>query len=115
MDSERSRGHKRIERILDDMGVSYLSEEPFKPYKVDILLPEFWAVIEIDGPYHSRRHDIDRDKLLLEEYGLPTLRIKTNRGWLTTPKLKAAILQFIEEVADSAEVRKAKWLQTTPQ
>lgn len=107
--TERSHPHRRVESWLNERYISYMSEEPFPPYRVDIYLPEWRLAIEVDGPYHSAKHDEKRDAFLQERYGLLVLRlsyqIKKEAGM-------ASIIEFIEANAESADIRKTKWHQT---
>ena len=108
---ERTGPHRRVEKILDEMGVSYISEYmAFAPYKVDIYLPEFHAVIEIDGMGHSRRLDRDRDLYIENVYHAPTLRInatstKLGQESMRVDTLRPTILDFIEKWATTAPKR----------
>lgn len=89
------------------MGLNFVSEFPeFPPYQLDVYLPEWHLAIEIDGPYHLRKHDIVRDNWMRERYGVETLRIKS---FLTKEKTTKTILEFIEQHADTTETRKQKW------
>lgn len=103
---ERSGPHRRVEKILDEMNVSYLSEYPFPPYTVDIYLPEWRIGIEVDGPLHSKAKDKVRDNYLDAWYQVPILRIDAKR-WHKSKNIEEQILAFIEEHADTAEERKA--------
>lgn len=107
---ERSRYHRRIEKLLDDLSISYLSEEGFPPYRVDILVPSVWAAIEIDGPFHMAKHDRVRDQYLFEHYKLPVLRLKTTKSLWRRKYLEDSINQFIEKHREDAPERKASWL-----
>lgn len=111
--SERSGYHRRVERILDEMKLNYMSEEPFPPYKVDILLTAAWAAIEVDGPFHKAKHDKVRDQYLLEHYKLPILRLKQK---VLTRKsyIEEEVMKFFETHLDSAPERKALWLTSQP-
>lgn len=105
VDTERSKPHQRIEKILDEMGLSYMSEQPFPPYTADIYLPEWHLVIEVDGPYHSKTKDQIRDKWLKARYGLEILHLDV-KNWLTRKKAETKITAFIDEHADTATKRK---------
>src|SRR5688572_7405493 len=104
-EKQRSGPHRRIEAILDEMGLSYLSEEPFPPYVVDILLPEFWVAIEVDGPFHSKTKDKIRDAWILEYFNIPIMRINS-KIWQQKDFIKKQIIEFLEDWADSSELRK---------
>lgn len=102
----RSAPHKRVEGILDDMGISYISEKPFRPYTVDIYLPEWHIALEIDGPMHSKALDRKRDEILLVDYALPILRLNA-RLWQQRGVIQGSVARFIEMHADTASERKA--------
>lgn len=93
---QRSRPHRYMEKVLGEMGISFMSEQPFPPYTVDIYLPEWHLAIEIDGPFHSAAKDKLRDDYLEVTYGLRLMR-KDIRWFSKTPKLRQEILKFIED------------------
>lgn len=103
---ERSGPHRRVEQILDKMGISYISEYSFPPYTVDVYLPEWRLGCEIDGPLHSKAKDKVRDSYLAAWYFLPVLRISA-KIWQSSKKIEEQIIAFIEEQAESADDRKA--------
>lgn len=103
--SSRSGPHKRVEKILDGMDINFSSEERFAPYTLDIYLPEWHLAIEIDGPAHSAKKDEVRDQWFLEFHGIPTLRLDA-KIWQTTSKIEEKVIAFIEEHADTVEIRK---------
>lgn len=105
-DSERSLPHRRVERVLESMRVNYLSEQPFRPYKVDIYLPEWHLVIEVDGPFHNAAADRRRDNALFRNYGLETLRIN-GKKWIKTSTIEELILEFIDKHAESVDTRRS--------
>lgn len=107
--TERSKPHRRVEELLDEMAIAYQSEYSFPPYKIDIFLPEWWCAIEIDGPAHLRKRDQKRDEVLKEEYGLLIMRIKTS-GSFSKANLRGYIVPFIEKAFETAEARKERWL-----
>lgn len=94
--AERSKSHRRLEKILDKLGIAYMSEERFPPYKVDVLLTEFYIGIEVDGPFHNKKYDKVRDEYLLAHYKLPVLRI-SNKIWQSSSKIEEQVIAFIEE------------------
>lgn len=108
--TERTAPHRAVEKILDEMKVSYFSEYQFEPYKVDIYLTEWHLAVEIDGPQHSPNKDAVRDQYLLIHYGLPILRIKA-KG-MRKGAVEASVLAFLDEHADTANERKHLWLTT---
>jgi very-short-patch-repair endonuclease len=103
--TERTKPHRRVEKCLDEMSISYMSEREFPPYTLDVYLPEWHLAIEIDGPYHNQKHDATRDRWLLEWHGIHTLRLNATK-WKSTAKVKATILAFIEKNCEEVEERK---------
>lgn len=110
MDSnERTRPHRRVEKFLEELGLNYVSEfNEFQPYQLDIYLPEWHLAVEVDGPYHRKKHDKVRDQWMRERYGVETLRLSLRV--LTKNKVQDSVVKFIEQHADTTEARKQKWL-----
>lgn len=103
--ASRTRPHRRVERILDRLGISYQSEHgEFRPYSLDVWLPEWWAALEVDGPTHSKVKDAKRDADLLTRYGVKVLHLPTNEMGLE--HLEITILSFIKHVAKDAQERR---------
>lgn len=111
--SARSGPHRRVERLLDEMDINYSSEERFIPYTLDIYLPEWHLAVEIDGPMHSKTKDATRDRWFLEAHGIPTLRLDA-KIWQNKESIKTKIIMFIEEHADTVEIRKDASRQRPP-
>lgn len=104
-DNQRSGPHRRVEDILTKMPISFMSEEQFPPYTVDIYLPEWHLGIEIDGPLHSKSKDAVRDEYLEKYYYLPILRIDA-KLWIKEADIVKKITRFIEEMSEDAQDRK---------
>lgn len=109
--TSRSGPHRKVERILDSIGLAYESEYPFPPYTVDIYLSEWLIGIEIDGPYHRYQHDVNRDRNLFDRYGLLLLRLRTKDG-LQPDKVENLILEFIDKHVDTVDARRLVRWQT---
>jgi very-short-patch-repair endonuclease len=105
----RSNPHKRIEKVLDEIGLNYESEYSLPPFTIDIMLPEYWLGIEIDGPYHTKSKDQKRDKYLLEHYGLYLLRFR-NKDRQSKEEIEAAVLDIIDQHYQDVDIRKKTWL-----
>lgn len=103
--NERSRPHRRVEKVLEAMGVNYISEHPVGVYSLDCYLPEWHLCIEIDGPYHMKKHDRKRDEDL-RSVGIETLRIKVANKYWNQEAIRAVVLEFIELHADTTKERK---------
>lgn len=105
---ERSGPHRRVERILKNAGISFESEyTSFRPYALDIYLPDVHAAIEIDGSHHSAKRDAKRDKAMMENYGVPTLRMAVEfvEG-VKHEFIFALIEKFMADVGPTTERRK---------
>jgi very-short-patch-repair endonuclease len=102
-DTHRSKAHRHIEGILNEMNINFDSEVAFKPYRVDLYLSEWHFVIEVDGPQHSSKKDLVRDQTLEIAYHLRVLHIPTG-------KRKQEVIDLITEAAENwagdAEERK---------
>lgn len=89
---------------LEKRGLSIQWEESFWPHQVDIYLPDFHAVIEVDGPLHDKQKDTKRDLVLVEDYSLRIHRIPAKdvrvpmRWWPGTAT-------FLQQCRFSAEAR----------
>ena len=106
-DTARTGPHRHVEKILDVLGIGYMSEESFPPYVVDIYLPEWHLGIEIDGPFHYKNKDEVRDKFLAQYFGLPILRFNVKAGWVTRTRVQEEVVRFIEEYEPTTKERKA--------
>jgi len=103
----RTRPHRRVERILDRLGLSYSSEyTEFAPYSLDLFLSEWWAAIEVDGPTHSRAKDARRDEDLLRRYGVKVLHLPTD---MSVEHVEITVLAFIKHSAKDARERRQMW------
>jgi len=59
---------------IKEAGFGITLEEDFPPYVVDIYVPDLQLGVELDGPYHFKKKDRERDAYLLETYQLPIWR-----------------------------------------
>jgi len=82
--SNSTESEKKFKIYLKLLGIKYAFQYPIYPEKsffiVDFFLPKERLIIEIDGGYHKDRKqeakDKLRDKVLLEQCGFKTIRIK---------------------------------------
>lgn len=102
--TQRSGFHRKIEKILDDLGINYISEKEFYPYAIDMYLPEWHIGIEADGPLHNKAKDKIRDDKILSDYGVVLLRIPI-KGF-SVNGAKKDIISFIIEHSETWESRK---------
>lgn len=106
--TERSGGHRRVEKYLNEEALEFESEKAFPPYTVDIYFPEWHIALEIDGPFHGKNKDYVRDEYLRVHYGLIILRMSSMNGILKAYLLER-LIPFIENNADTGHERKALW------
>jgi len=62
--------HLAVIRELERHGLGLIEEVEFPPYRADIFLPAFHALVEIDGAQHSKQADRKRDRELNAIYSL---------------------------------------------
>ena len=62
--------HKAVIARLEKWGLGVMEEIDFPPFRADIYLPDFHAVVEVDGPRHAESADRRRDRELGRAYGL---------------------------------------------
>jgi len=89
--------HKKVSKRIERLGISVQDEVPFPPYTADIYLPEYHAVVEVDGPHHKPKKDFDRDYTLWEEYRLYILHILIGEAKKAS-HVKKMIKDFIDEI-----------------
>lgn len=90
----------KLMEILEAIGLDIVEEHPAGPYKIDLFCPTFNIGFEADGKfYHGWKRDEKRDKLILDTFGIPILRL-TDTEILKKKfeeKTKQKILDFIHE------------------
>tara|TARA_Y100000310_G_C20703221_1_gene832057 strand:- start:4996 stop:5316 length:321 start_codon:yes stop_codon:yes gene_type:complete len=64
-----------VSKWLNEIGLEHSLEEEFPPYWADIYIHDIKLVIELDGAYHLKKRDAERDRHLLDEYGVCTWRV----------------------------------------
>ena len=97
-----------VEKWLDELGVSYISEWEFFPFRADIYLPEWHGVIEVDGPYHFSKADKKKDDYFWSVGKIPVIRLHYR---VTKPHFIEGLEYWLDKWAEDAEERK-KWWQT---
>jgi len=81
-----TRTHKVLSEILRSQGVKHRNEAHFHPpgweygYTADIYVPDYRALIEVDGPSHNGRawRDRIRDRRFYNDLGICTIRIRNS-------------------------------------
>jgi very-short-patch-repair endonuclease len=69
--------HNRICQELSRRGILYMEEYTIGRFSVDIYMPEFKRIIEIDGPTHMKKADRWReDEILALRPELHFVRVK---------------------------------------
>jgi len=81
-------------RWLENKGLELMEEVSFPPYRVDIYLPDYHAVIEYDGPQHTAKQDYKRDVFLVDEYKLTVFHVSA-KDWSDKNDLWARITDFL--------------------
>ena len=64
-----------INRWIEELGIGTVVEQPFGDYLLDIFIPDLNLGIEVDGPYHLKRRDSNRDEYLKQVHGVDIWRI----------------------------------------
>lgn len=108
-----SDAHREMVRVLENMGHELLVEIEFPPYRVDIYLPDIHAVVEVDGPNHSRKGNRRRDWALVERYCLPTFRLKAGQV-KSSARWKSGFLAFVKACTPTAGTRWDRCKLKTP-
>jgi very-short-patch-repair endonuclease len=70
--------HRRVLRIVENLGYRVMDEVSFPPFQVDIYVPDYHAAIEVDGPQHQKGRDAKRDAILFERYFLKVFRVPSD-------------------------------------
>lgn len=96
-------GQMTVHNWLQELGITTDVEVPMGKYCIDLLARHEWIVFEYDGPMHNKKKDKIRDEYLMENFNLPTYRIKT---LFPKEEVKVNLIQFASEWADSAQKRK---------
>lgn len=101
--TSHTKSHIIIADKITKMGFQVATEIRFGPYTVDILIPEAYVGVEVDGKgFHiSKKRDNKRDDRIMENYKLPILRIKVGEK-----DIEDKVLRFVTDWADSVENRK---------
>ena len=98
-ETTRTFPHRAVERALDLLGIAYISEySGFPPYQLDMYIPEWRIAIEYDGPYHSPKHDRERDAVLLAKYDVRAIVRITRKDSLRPQELATTLLERIEQI-----------------
>ena len=101
--------HRQLHDLLVDLGFDVEDEKSCSPYSLDCYVSELHLGFEADGDlYHSgqrkRRRDADRDRVILDDYGIPVLRLRDKE--LGGPAVREIVQGFIDEHAWSSETRR---------
>ena len=107
--------HVAVIKALEKRGIGLMEEIEFPPYRVDIYLPKYHAVVEVDGPTHSEMADRRRDRELFAGYSLYVFHIdstdaRTPRNWVEALE---AFLKHVERTRDERYEKaamRAPWL-----
>ena len=98
--------HAFVIKWLENNGVELLEEVDFPPYRVDVYLPDYHAVIEVDGPHHTEKKDSKRDKELGDKYQLFVCHVTKQMFKFSNEKATLAMIQsFLNLAALSRDKR----------
>lgn len=106
-------GHRRLLQVLTDLGLEVRAERAFGPYCVDVYCEEVHVAFEFDGPMHNRTQDEKRDRWLLEEAGLPVMRLTArDLGGRHLEETEQRMKSFIAEHAATVHERRrlGRWV-----
>lgn len=95
--------HRELIAFLKGMGYRVEDERAFPPYSVDCYIEKLHMGFEADGPQHMKKHDKTRDQILMRDYALPIIRMKSDE--LASSEV---MYYFVEKVLDSAWGNSAK-------
>ncbi len=107
--------HLLVVKILERRGLGLMEEVEFPPYRADIYLPAYHALVEIDGAQHNVRADRKRDRELNAEYSLYVFHVSAHdtrfpHRWLEP---LSAFLDYVQPTKDerwAACEMKTPWL-----
>ena len=87
---------KKLRMLVESLGFRVEEEKKFYPYYVDVYIQEVNVGVELDGPYHiGKSRDLNRDKFILDNYGIKILRVK-QKELKDVKKVEKKIIEFIE-------------------
>lgn len=101
--------HRQLHDLLGELGFDVEDELSVPPYSLDCYVRELHLGFEADGAlYHSgprkKQRDAQRDRDILNQYGIPILRLRDNE--LASSTVSSLIDGFIGVYAESAEERR---------
>ncbi len=70
-----SAASRKIAFWLRELCFDTAEEYEFGPFSIDIYLPSLHVGVEVDGPHHLKSRDEKRDKILMDRFSLPIIRI----------------------------------------
>ena len=59
---------------VKEAGFGSILEQDFEPYVVDIYIPDLLLGLEIDGPFHLKKRDANRDSYIKDNYKIEIWR-----------------------------------------
>ena len=107
--------HLAVIKVLERHGMGLMEEVEFPPYRADIYLPAYHALVEVDGAQHSERADRKRDRELNAEYSLYVYHVAADDAEIPDRWLEplAAFLDYVQSTRDErweACEMKTPWL-----
>lgn len=93
----RTKGQLKLAKILNQLGFETTLEYRLGPYYVDVWVGELGVALEFEGPIHGlrKKRDAERDKELLETYGVSKVIHLTEKDIASTTRAKEIILAAI--------------------
>lgn len=98
-----TRSEERLRGMLASKGYKFQFQHLLYGYIADFYFPGRKWIVELDGGWHNRDKDAERDRRLLEK-GFKTLRIPSS-AMFTEPKI---VMREIEQTVKPVRCRKKK-------
>lgn len=97
---------------LKKRNVKFIHQYKIENYKIDFLLPEIKVILEIDGVFHNKEKDENRDEILKYKFGdeWEIIRIKTDLINENISKLTKAINRIVA-YRKSKKIQEKMWYE----
>lgn len=83
----------QVEKWINEIGFVTELEVPIGPFCMDIFVPELNMCVEIDGPYHMKKKDKQRD----EYFELGNIQVIRFKSDVTKEKVFEYFNDYIKE------------------
>ena len=91
--------------MVRTIGFKFRRQHFVDPYTLDFYCAEARLSVEVDGPMHSVKKDLDRDEFLCS-LGIQTIRVPSLELFEDTHTAKSAWQSFILDVCEARAGRK---------